>query len=360
LSQWKYQLSDRDPSRRTEAILALPFFGEAAADCVPLLLGRMQDGDLSPRVKAVMILRMMAIRPADVPKVVKGLADRTNPIKEQQTIVRYEAVRSLARFAPDASAAIPALVLATKDKGAWEVRQAAVLVLARAGARSSAGGPDPRATYALIAALRDDNTHFVRLEAVQALGSMGRPSEQRVLRDLTAALNLQASTGTSTTGRVLAIWSLAALVNLYSDKLDNRETEVHLKKIGAFLKSPTLELRVTAATALAALGPKARSQVPALLGLLRDREPSAVSAACVALAVSGDNSDRVVTPLTELLAHDDPNCVVSACGALMQMKAGGPRVLAALQRQLDRTDEKADKLKPYLRHTIDQLKKPVK
>ena len=57
---------------------------------MPLLLDRCQDRDASPRVKAIIALRLIPVDPQDVPKVVDALARRVSPTDESQAIVRYE------------------------------------------------------------------------------------------------------------------------------------------------------------------------------------------------------------------------------------------------------------------------------
>src|SRR5262249_11869992 len=46
LAEWKKDLMSRDPSVRVEAILAIPHFGDASAEAVPLLIDRTNDLDV--------------------------------------------------------------------------------------------------------------------------------------------------------------------------------------------------------------------------------------------------------------------------------------------------------------------------
>ena len=59
--QWKVDLKHSDPSVRSEAILAIALFGNAATEAIPLLLDRCLDRDASPRVKAVLALTVLEI-----------------------------------------------------------------------------------------------------------------------------------------------------------------------------------------------------------------------------------------------------------------------------------------------------------
>jgi HEAT repeat protein len=353
LAKWKAQLKHPDPSRRAEAILVLPHFGEASASCVAPLLDRLEDKDTSPRVKAVMAFRLIHVHRDDGPRVVRGLTKRITWPEETQAVVRYEALRTLSQFADDVHTAIPSLVRATKDTNSWEIRHAAVKVLAQAGWSKS--GADDRAVVALLAVMNTDPAFHVRLEATQCLGTMGQPSEKMSL-PLRNALWKQY---TATTNSSLRLWTLATLVAIDGGTSDKKSADQALKKLGSYLTSKDKEARINAAQALGALGKRAKPQVPALLKMTTSLDPVFVQAACGALGSIGDDSPRVIDAMLELLGHADPGCVVASCGALLQLNATGARVLTALQRRLDRADLK-DETRPFLRYTIDQLKKPAK
>src|SRR5262249_18389878 len=121
--------------------------------------------------------------------VVEVLARRISPRQEAQAIVRYEAVRTLARFADQARSAVPALVEGAEDKYCCEVRQACLAVLRQAGFDPKAG-PDPRATRALLQALHDP-TAQVRHEATIGLGAMGRPADPALRATVLKALQAE-------------------------------------------------------------------------------------------------------------------------------------------------------------------------
>ncbi len=358
LPQWKAQLAHKDASRREEAVITITMFGPAASGCVPLLVGRTSDSDTSPKVRAIIALRMIEVREKDVPLVVQALVKRINPPPEGaelQGIVRYEALRTLGRFAGDAHVAIPALARATRDTNSYAIRQLAVKVLARAGVHK--GSPDVRAINALLVSMKTDTTFHVRLEAIQGLGILGPPADANVAARVRADLWQQYTASSNTS---LRLWSLPTLVASDSEALDKKSTDSALKKLGGYLHhAKDKQARINAASALGALGKRAKPQVPALIALTANStDPVMIQAACAALSGIGDNSDRVVDAMIDVLGHKDPNCVVAACGTLLQLNAGGARVLAALKQQLDRADLKKELL-PYIKHTIDELKKPV-
>src|SRR5262245_51362581 len=74
LAQWMRQLSDKDQSKRSLAIMAVMQFGDAASAAVPLLIQRTYDKDASPRTKALYVLRHIAVDEKQAPKVVDALA----------------------------------------------------------------------------------------------------------------------------------------------------------------------------------------------------------------------------------------------------------------------------------------------
>src|SRR5579885_1117720 len=188
LKQWVAQIKSRDPSRSTEAIRAVVLFGAAAREAVPNLIERAQHaGDTSPRVNAILALGVVEILDADIPKVVAALADRLR--NDGQSIVRAQAALALARFeAKDLKPAIDALAYRVEDPGSWEVRRAAIRVLAVA-VFDKKNGPDPRALTPLSRVLgQGEPSALVRMEAAQALGMIGRPARDTDRALVTRAL----------------------------------------------------------------------------------------------------------------------------------------------------------------------------
>jgi HEAT repeat protein len=347
LTQWKRELKNPDASMRARAIQAVALFGPAASEAVPLLLDRCLDRDASPRVKAVIILRAVPVNKADVPKVVEILARRISPYQEAQAIVRYEAVRTLARFADHARAAIPALVEGAEDKSCCEVRQACLAVLRQAGFDAKAG-PDPRATRAMLRGLRDA-TAQVRHEATIGLGAMGRPADPVLRATVIKALQGELDSR----DKVQAIWSYVSLMSL--DKV----TDAGLGAITRYVKHPDPDIRLQALEALGTIGPEAKPCVPTVLAALEDRDPATTSAACAALGHIGDSGQRVVTALLGLAARKDLAVAGSALAALVQLSAKDPRVVDALADLAQRKDLD-EGVKRLVLTTVEQLKKPRK
>jgi HEAT repeat protein len=285
LSQWVAELKHSDPSVRETAIKAMPHFGTAAADVVPQILDRLHDGDACPRVRAVVILRMVHIDGKDVPKVVAAL--NTRLLEEPQAVIRYEAAVTLMRFGDDSRDALPGLLQCVGDRATYALRQACVAAIKQAG-RDNKGVPVRDATQALLKAMHDP-AQEVRLEAATALGQMGRPAEPllgQVLKELQAARNDR--------DKVVQIWSQVSLMAL--DKVNDNGLGFLIKH----LKHPETEVRINAIQALGTIGPKAKSAAPNLLEVLSDKEVGVVVLVCQALVALGDGSPKVMNALTEL------------------------------------------------------------
>lgn len=352
LPQWIKELDSEDASLRSQAVAALPNFGDRAADAVPALLGRLQDRDVSPRARAVMVLREITIAEKDVPRVVVALARRISPQNESQACVRYEAIVTLRRFMGDAMPAVPALISATIDKSSWELRYISVQLLWRVGLENNKeGGPDPRITEALLNLLRWDKSYQVRVEVLMGLGALGRPANPTLRARVISELNLCARHK----NKPLALWAYAGLVAME----DGPAARASLEALARFLKSDSLEVRVQAVQAIGALRDRARTKLPALLAMLQDKEPVAVQAACTALGSLGDKSDSVLDALLGLTSNKDPLSAAAAITALVNLKANTTRVVTTLDKMREKKDLDL-RLRGLIEEALKELKKVSK
>jgi HEAT repeat protein len=286
LSHWVSELKHTDPSVRESAIKALPHFGSAATDVVvPHLLDRFHDSDACPRVRAVAILRLVPVADKDVPKVVAAL--NTRLLEDPQAVIRYEAAVTLQRFGEESRGALPGLLQCVNDRATFALRQACAAALKQAG-RDSKGVPVREATLALLKALHDP-AQEVRLEAVLALGQMGRPAEPLLAQVVKELQGMQGDRD-----KVVQIWAQVSVMAL--DKV----TEPGVGFLVKHLKHPEMEVRVNAIQALGTVGTKARSAVPNLIDALGDKEVGVVVLVCQALVALGDGGPKVINALTEL------------------------------------------------------------
>jgi hypothetical protein len=339
LQQWMSQLKSNDPSVRAEAIINIVQFGDPARIAVPAIVERTRDPEVSPRCKAVLALKYLAVEEKDVPKVVDALARRI--LDDGQAIVRYEAAVALGRYTDSAKPAIPALLHGMEDRVCWEIRQMCISNLRRAAADPKVG-PDPRVTRALITAMHD-NVEKVRMEATITLGAMGRPNDPNVLASVIAALQEHIKSK----DKIMGLWSHVSLM-----ALDDKVTDKSLQAILKLLDSTDREIRVQVLYALRAIGPKAKSAVPNALEALEDKEKQVVCAACLALAGMGEHSTRVNDALIKTTQRKERQVVYTACAALGELGDPTPEVLAALKVVTERQELESE--------LIDQVRRILK
>jgi HEAT repeat protein len=351
--QWMNDLRSPDASKRADALLNLPFFGEVAADAVPAVLGHLQDPDVGVRTKAVNFFKVAHVRDKDKAKVVEALAQRlvggpSVPV-DTQAIVRYEAVTVLMRFPEDGKPAIPALLEGLKEKSCWETRHACVLVLRRAGWDPKTG-PEPRVTRALLNQLTADRVERVKLEITISLGAMGRPSDPKLLAEVVDTLQRQGKTP----DKPLKLWSHVSLM-----LLDDKIAEKSLTEIRTLLHSPERETRLLCLMALAMLGSRARAAVPDVLEMLDDKEKEVVGAAISALPNMDDRGPRVLNALIKITKGSEQPLIVLSCVALGEIGVAQPEVMEALTAVTQRKELEAQ-LRQGVEKIIEHLKKPPK
>jgi HEAT repeat protein len=332
LTEWISDIDHGDPSTREEAIRAVTFFGDDACKAVPALLNRLDDRDVSPRVKAVIALGIVKWSKDDAPKVYEALGHRLT--HDSQATVRVHAAMVLLSKGREAKPALKELAAGTADTLSWEVRKVCIMALVDAGADDK-NGPDQQATLALIDVLqKPDTAAEVRLEAAVALGEMGRPADAALCARAVQSLKLTAKVDKDKT---VAIWSHVSTMAL--DKVDPEG----LKYIVGFFKGPAaLKTRIHAIRGLGTVGPGAKDYIPALIELLKDGEPDVVVAACWALGRMGqDAGDRAIAALTDVKqAKEFPNLLKDA--------------------DEDARKAAADSLRQAAADALDAIKKPPK
>jgi HEAT repeat protein len=349
-AQWLADLKHPDASKRADAIINLLAFGETAGEAVPQVIDRLQDGDMGVRAKAVLFLKNAHVPDRHKGKVVEGLArclgGNASTPRDPQGIVRYEAALALLRFPEDGKLAVNALLQGMTDPYCWEIRQACIVALRRAAVDSKTG-PDPRATRALVTALRDP-VERVRLEATISLGAMTRPQDPHVLDEVIGALQRQLKVH----DKPLALWSHVSLM-----ALDDKVTDKSLTEIGKLLHSPEREVRLQCLMALAAMGGKARACIPDMLDMLEDKEKEVVYAAIASLPRMDDHSARVLGALIKITKGSEQSQIFAACVALGEIGVAQPEVVDAMTAVTQRK-ELESQLRQAVEKIIENLKKP--
>lgn len=299
---------ETDPGARIRAINALKFYGVEAREAVPLILKALHDSDASVRVNAVIALGLIGFDAKDLAEGVNALKSMLNP--REEGIVKYQAARALGRLGPDAAPAIPGLLLAIRSTVSSEIRQAAAYALGSAG-WDSQRGPDSRAINALLAALQQDRSAEVRMEALFSIIVLGPPL-QRVEKD---AERRALEVHTRDKSKIVQIWARVALMRL--DKVSPH----HLEPIAKLLKDPEMRVRMNAARAFAIMGQDAKANVRDLVYALDDKELDVLIWVCIALGQMRDGGQEALPKLEGLAEHQDPRVKQAASEAIGNIKA---------------------------------------
>jgi HEAT repeat protein len=302
LYDWVQTLRDQDPSVREEAVRAIILFGPVTGDALNGLIERAgSDPDAAPRTAAVIALGICELDKADHTRVVDALAKRLNnvpdtPGYEPQGVIRLHAALGLCRFGEDSRAAIPALVKATEDRSSFAIRAAAVRALSGAGYVK--GGPaDLRAYQAAARALKDQSAN-VRMEAIIALGYMGKCSDAN-LQATAENLLLNIARDARESNMAMAIWATVSLMMI------DRPNDDLIAAIGRHTRSPDFHTRLTAVKAVGVMGPKAKQFVPELIKALNDKEPIVAFQAVLSLGAMGKDGAAAVPALKEIAERKD-------------------------------------------------------
>jgi HEAT repeat protein len=136
------------------------------------------------------------------------------------------------------------------------------------------------------------------LEAVGALGALGRSSDPLILSQQLSGLQ----SALKDRNKMIGIWAQVSLM-----ALSDRITDFQLATLSKGFSSRDPHIRGQTARAVGALGDKAKSCVPALVNALHDKESMVVLEACGALVNVGDKSSRVTDALTELSTNKNTN-----------------------------------------------------
>ncbi len=205
----------------------------------------------------------------------KSVSEWARQLKSPAAQERQAAAEALAKLGADARDATPALVEALPERDpavAGRVREA----LARIG---------PAAAPALAEALAKPE---LRGGAALVLGDLGADAKPAVPALLRALKGVQPGPPALAARSPL----LLALARVGPDAVP---------PLVEWLRDADPELRNSAATALALIGPAARPAVPALIGMLKDAEAANRREAAIALGSIGPGASDAAVPLVEFL-----------------------------------------------------------
>jgi HEAT repeat protein len=300
--EWSNDLRDKDVSIQEQAVANIKFYGADARIDVPQIIKLMGHKDVSMRVNATITLGFVGVDQKDAEEAVAKLKTL---LYDGQQIVKFQAAKTLARFAMNKENRINCfsttqslINMLHPDQNSWEVRAAAATALGWVAWTEK--GFDQPAFYAVVKAAIFDPCAEVRVNCVLSLILFGKPG--KLADQKYEEKQLQTLIGEKQNKKV-AIWAHVCLMRIANDVSDNQ-----LRALSSFLKSKEVQVRATAARALAVIGPAASSQVDKLIDLLTlDEDPVVLLWVITALENMGDRAKEAIPMLEKLKQHKDPS-----------------------------------------------------
>jgi HEAT repeat protein len=272
LEYWISQVPSKDQSQSETAIRMITLFGpERAYEGLPAILNRLRKHPFTLVDTSVVVNGAIAVgyilgnyRSAE-PKVVKdAVIILKRFLSDNQSIVRYRAAQALGRIGFEAREAVPEMISVTKDRFAYETRQAAAIALGII-AYDRLNGPSRSVLNALYERLAD-NSHQVRLAAIQALTALGPPADPTLRIDLVKALDAAAHKEPEPN---IKIWAHMAVMSVKGGPPEKERLEY----IAHMLTNSEMVVRMAAAQALGTAGKDSKFAIPLLLKAATDHEP---------------------------------------------------------------------------------------
>ncbi len=315
-------LGDRDPATRFVAAAALASIDRTRLDTALPVLEEMLRSDaeitrMAPRLLAGMTLGRLGRAGADA--LVRAVDD-TDPQ------ARFAAVVQLGQSDVFPPHAMDALLRAT-DAASPDLRVQALIVLY---SRVAAPAGLPRLLRALsdpAASVRSAATHGLGYYAADARPTLG--ALHRAARDSDAVVRFGAMAAVATIDRQEALRYLSALSaeleRAPADREDHRDRESRL---------------ASTARALGALGPDARSALPALIRTWeRNRGMEREELGIAIVRIDAQAGAPVIREILDALEHADPFFQPDALRALQGMGPAAATAIPAVTRLLDSPDE---------------------
>jgi HEAT repeat protein len=268
------------PRDRDWVVRAFAQMGPRAATAVSPLQEMLEKSkDVDVRLTVVQVLRI--IGPEAVPALVRALR------RDADLGVRRQAAYALGTIGRDAEPAIPDLMEALRDPDLGPV------------AGQALGRMGPKAAAPLLAVLHDKSSK-VRGYAYNALEQLG-PALKPVIPDLVRQLKGDEATRTAT-ARLLHMIGPDTIPALLTAMRDKEDTYAWL--------------------VIGQLGPKATGALPALLDLLKDKEPVVRQRAARALGIMGQAARPAAPALREATQDPDADVRRAATEALKMIPGG--------------------------------------
>jgi HEAT repeat protein len=283
LQEWIAEIGSPDRSKGENAIRTSLMFGpDRAYEALPAIMKVLGTHtasyplDVSVRVNGVIAVGIIigSAQDPDPKHVQDAVLLLTRFLSDREAIVRYRAAEALGRIGPDARAAIPKLLDLIDDPTTWETRLAVSVALGTIAVDEKNKTAPPVEVLSALFKRLSDSASRVRLAAIQSLTYLGAPANPMHKTNLIKALGQVAQQDSDPTVR---IWAIMAIMGCHEI------TDPLVGEVAKMLKNKDMSARLQAAQALATIGPKAKTAVPALVGALDDREDVVVLYSIMAL-----------------------------------------------------------------------------
>ncbi len=247
-----------------------------------------------------------------------AIAELVRKLKDDEYGTRYQAATDLEKLGIRAEPALPALIDALGDDGAFEGSNADFVHWKAARTLLVLGPP---AVPALAAASKGHSNPRVRSQAFWVLGLMGREA-QAALPVLQAALRRK-------TDRITAVQTLRQVdpEGMFYLPTLIPGTKQPIPTLIDSLQDSDARQQALAAHTLSEIGPAAKQAIPVLLELLKHEDSTVRAAGANALGSMGREAEPAVKPLLRAL-HDDHHLVRWQSAAALPRIAPRNRELA--------------------------------
>jgi HEAT repeat protein len=334
LPQWIKLIPSKDRSLTKTAIESIVFYGpELAQQAVPAMTAELKKHtantpiDISVRttIPQPMALILASAKNPDPPLVKNAVAVFKKMLADNQIIVKLRVTQAVTQLGPLARDTLPELIRIVKDPNSdcYELRLAAAAALAPV-AYVDKGSPELDVVKALVYALRQDNSHQVRLLALESLNLLRVGQMPAYKTELLPVLETAAAKDADPLCKLRANLFIHNFAEKAPEKKKRRDA------VAKFLNTDhDPAVRVEAAKSLGGMGDDAKDNVPQLIASLNDNDLSVVAWTMVALTQIKDK--RAVGPLQALAGN--PNtpqaiCVIAneAIESISGLKANNPPV----------------------------------
>jgi HEAT repeat protein len=280
--EWQKDIQDKDPTRRELALKAILLFGaDKAYAAVPDILVELKKHSNSKRIDlstcttgaAALSAIFQHKKGADPKEAKAAVAIYRTLLKDEQLMLRIQAVQGLVSFGPICRDALPEVISLAKEPSTWEARKEAVQVLGYIGYEDK-GTPKIYVMAEVFKAL-DDRAAPVRIAAIRSSAALAMKAELPVKTQVFGKLR---------TAMADPEKHVVLAAHLAHMTLEGKATAAHLDPMTKLLKDRNPEIRLDALQNIGALGKEAKTAIPAVKECTEDPEASVASAAVMLLA----------------------------------------------------------------------------